>query len=78
LLYDEQDNVLYTANRNKKDVAVIDATTYQVIERIGVKGLPNTISQDKNTGAIYVTVKAAGRNAEPVENANTVLKIVKR
>lgn len=77
LVYDENKNVLYTANRNKKEVAVIDAGTYKVLERIETKGLPNTISLDKTTGAIYITNKGAGRNGDPVENANTVLKIVK-
>ncbi|WP_437919464.1 YncE family protein [Sphingobacterium sp. LRF_L2] len=77
LTYDEKNNLLYTANRSKQEVAVIDADKLEVIERIPTKGLPNTISLDSNSGAIYITNKGAGRKGEPVENGNTVLKINK-
>jgi len=77
LVYDAQHNMIYTANRNKQEVAVIDAANYKVVERIKTDGLPNTISLDSNSGAIYVTNKEGGRNAEPLENGNTVLKIVR-
>lgn len=61
LVYDEKLNVVYTANRSKKEVAVVDAKEYKVIERIPTLGLPNTISLYKKTGAIYVTIKQAVR-----------------
>lgn len=78
LVYDEKNNVVYTANRSKKEVAVVDAATFEVIERIPTEGLPNTISHDAGTGAVYVTNKKAGRNGEPVPNGNTVVKIVRK
>lgn len=77
LAYDEKQNLIYTANRSKHEVAVIDAKNYTVIERIPTKGLPNTISLDDQNGIIYVTNKAAGRNGDPVENGNTVMKITR-
>lgn len=77
LVYDEDNGLLYTANRSKKEVAVIDAGKYEIIERIETKGLPNTITLDPESGAIYVTNKQAGKKGEPVENGNTVLKIGK-
>ncbi|KGE12828.1 YncE family protein [Sphingobacterium deserti] len=75
LVYDASNNLIYTANRVKQEVAVVDATTYKVIDRIPTDGLPNTISLDPKTGMIYVTNKEANRNAEPLENGNTVIKI---
>ncbi|MBL1411034.1 YncE family protein [Sphingobacterium faecale] len=75
LVYDENSKLLYTANRNKQEVAIIDTDTYKVVERIATKGLPNTITLDPVSGAVYVTNKQAGKKGEPVENANTVLKI---
>ncbi len=75
LAYDAANELIYTANRSKQEVAIIDAKTYKVIERIPTEGLPNTISLDQKTGTIYVTNKEAGRNGEPVENGNTVMKI---
>ena len=77
LVYDEKSKLLYTANRNKQEVAVINTDSYQVVERIATQGLPNTITLDPASGAIYVTNKQAGKKGEPVENANTVLKINK-
>lgn len=80
LVYDEAKDVVYVAERKKKEIAVIDAKTYKVAERIPTEGLPNTIVLDKTTGAIYVTNKApfswTGK-AEVLENGNTVMKIVK-
>ncbi|MCL7986848.1 YncE family protein [Sphingobacterium sp. lm-10] len=75
LVYDHANQLIYSANRIKQEVAVIDANTYKVLERIPTEGLPNTISLDQKTGTIYVTNKEAGRNGEPVENGNTVMKI---
>ncbi|ERJ59916.1 YncE family protein [Sphingobacterium paucimobilis] len=75
LVYDEKSKLLYTANRNKQEVAVINTDSYQVVERIATKGLPNTITLDPASRAIYVTNKGAGKKGEPVENGNTVLKI---
>lgn len=77
LAYDAKNNVLYTANRSKHEVAVIDCATFEVKERIATKGLPNTISINPTSGTVYVTNKGAGRNGDPVENGNTVLKINK-
>ncbi len=78
LVYDAERDVLFTANRNKKEVAVVDAKTYAVTERIATNGLPNTLSADPATGAVYVTNKQAGRGGEKVPNGNTVQKIEKR
>jgi len=78
VLFDGANNLIYAANRNKNEVAVIDAVNYKVIDRIPTEGLPNTISLDPATGAIYVTNKKAGRNGEPVANANTVMKIARK
>lgn len=75
LVYDETNDLVYTANRVKQEVAVVDAKTYKVLDRIPTDGLPNTISLDQKTGIIFVTNKEAGRNGEPVENGNTVMKI---
>ncbi|MCE7042450.1 YncE family protein [Dyadobacter sp. CY312] len=77
LVYDEKLNVVYTANRNKKEIAVIDAKDYKVTERIPTGGLPNTISIDKATGAIYVTNKTGRNPEEKLENTNAVVKISK-
>jgi DNA-binding beta-propeller fold protein YncE len=77
LVYDEKLNVVYTANRSKKEVAVIDAKEYKVIERIPTLGLPNTISLDKKTGAIYVTNKTSRTPDEKLTNTNAVVKITK-
>ncbi|TDS12918.1 YncE family protein [Sphingobacterium paludis] len=74
-LYDAANNLIYRANRVKQEIAVVDATTYKVIDRIPTEGLPNTISLDPQTGIIYVTNKEANRNAEPLENGNTVMRI---
>lgn len=75
LVYDQKNNLIYTANRAKQEVAVINAQDYSVIERIPTEGLPNTITLDQESGTIYVTNKRAGRGDEEVENANTVMKI---
>lgn len=77
LVYDAKNNLVYTANRNKQQVAVIDAKSYKVIETVATEGLPNTISLDPVSGAIYVTNKEAGKKGKPVANGNTVMKIVK-
>lgn len=78
VLYDPTSNLIYAANRNKNEIAVINAVDYKVIDRIPTEGLPNTISLDPVSGAIYITNKKAGRNGEPVANGNTVMKIIKK
>lgn len=77
LVYDESQNLIYVANRGTKEVAVVDAENYKVKERIATKGLPNTITINKSTGAIYVTNKASTKADKDVENGDTVQKIVK-
>lgn len=77
LVYDENHDLLYTANRASQEVAVVNVKDYTVAERIPTKGLPNTISLDSQNSTIYVTNKNAGRNGDPVENGNTVMKITR-
>ncbi len=77
LVYDEKNDLLYTANRASQEVAVVNVKDYTVLERIPTKGLPNTISLDSQNSIIYVTNKDAGRNGDPVENGNTVMKITR-
>jgi DNA-binding beta-propeller fold protein YncE len=80
LVYDETRDVVYVAERTKKEIAVLDVKNYKLTERIPTEGLANTIVLDKTSGAIYVTNKApfswTGK-AEVLENGNTVMKIVK-
>jgi len=77
IAYDVDKGILYAANRNKKEVVAVDMKDYKVLERIDTQGLPNTISIDAKTGTVYVTNKQAGRKGEPLENGNTVMKIVR-
>lgn len=77
LVYDEANDLIFTANRRKRDVAVIDMKNYKIIQRIPTIALPNTIALDKATGDIFVTLKKEGRGEAPVENGNSVIKIAK-
>ncbi|MGJ1319884.1 YncE family protein [Sphingobacterium spiritivorum] len=77
IAYDADKDVLYAANRNKKEVVAVDMKTYKILERIETQGLPNTISINAGNGTVYVTNKQVGRKGEPVENGNTVMKIVR-
>ncbi len=77
LVYDEANDLVYTANRRRRDVAVIDMKNYKIIERIPTGALPNTIALDKASGDIFVTLKKEGRGESPVENGNSVIKIAK-
>lgn len=77
LMYDEENDIVFTANRRRRDVAVIDMKNYKITQRIPTVALPNTIALDKSTGDIFVTLKKEGRGEAPVENGNSVIKITK-
>ncbi len=77
LVYDEKSGLLFTANREKKEVAVIDTETYKVKERVPTEGLANTIVLDKNTGAVYVTNKSPRKADDAIKKGDTVQKIVR-
>lgn len=76
LVYDESKDLVYVANREKKEVAVIDAKTYKVKERVATRGLANTIVLDQKNSVIYVTNKQPRQATEGIDNGDTVQKIV--
>lgn len=77
LVYDSKNDLVYVANRNKKEVAIVNMKDYEVIERVATKGLPNTIVLNEKDGSVYVTNKSSRKAEEGLENGDTVQKITK-
>lgn len=77
LVYDGKNDLVYVANRNKKEVAIVNMKDYEVIERVATKGLPNTIVLNEKDGSVYVTNKSSRKAEEGLENGDTVQKITK-